>query len=154
MPQYIESINNGKAKLIQLKDLRNLVFSVMKKHNITKVIAHNARFDYLSTATTQRYLTCSKQRFFFPFGTRYIDTLKMARHVFKDDAKYRAFCIDNGYLTKRNQLRYTAEILYRFLIKDNDFVEEHTALADVLIEKEIFRICRERQPDFEGLLWE
>ena len=34
--------------------------------------------------------------------------------------------------------RTTAEILYRYLSGNNDFVEEHTGLEDVLIEIEIF----------------
>lgn len=154
IPRYIEDINQGKSKLIQLHKLHSLVYGIIKKYKIVKIIAHNARFDYASTTTTQRYLTSSKYRYFFPYGTKIVDTLKMARNAFKGDEKYRAFCIDNGYLTKRNQTRYTAEILYRYIKQDNTFIEEHTALADVLIEKEIFVECLRRKPDFEGYLWE
>lgn len=154
IPKYIEDINQGKSKLIQLHKLHSLVYGIIKKYGIVKVIAHNARFDYASTTTTQRYLTSSKYRYFFPYGTKIVDTLKMARNAFKGDEKYRVFCIDNGYLTKRKQTRYTAEILYRYIKQDNTFIEEHTALADVLIEKEIFVECLRRKPDFEGYLWE
>jgi hypothetical protein len=35
----------------------------------------------------------------------------------------------------------TAEVLYRFITKDNDFVESHTGLEDVMIEKEILAYC-------------
>lgn len=154
IPMYIERINNGESKLITLFNLRNEIFHIIKKYNINKIVAHNARFDYLSTHTTQRYLTCSKSRFFFPYGVKYIDTLKMARNALKNNEKYKAFCIDNGYLTKRNQLRFTAEIIYRFLAQNNDFKEEHTGLSDVMIEKEIFAFCKETCPDFNGFLWE
>lgn len=154
VPHYIADINEGKRKLITLKDLKASVARVMAYHGIDTVIAHNARFDYSSATTTQRYMTSSKYRYFFPYGTHFVDTLKMARQVLKGDTTYRAFCVDNGYVTARNQSRFTAEILYRFITNNAEFVEAHTALEDVLIEKEIFAYCRKRNPEIDGLLWE
>ena len=69
------------------------------------------------------------------------DTLKMARQVIGKMPTYKYFCEENGYLTKNGRLRFTAEILYRFITRDNDFVESHTGLEDVLIEKEIMAYC-------------
>ena len=48
------------------------------------------------------------------------------------------FCEVNGFVTKNNKPQLTAEVLYRWITKDVDFVESHTGLEDVLIEKEIF----------------
>ena len=39
--------------------------------------------------------------------------------------------------------RFTAEVLWRYISKNNDFVESHTGLKDVEIEKEIFTKCLE-----------
>ena len=36
------------------------------------------------------------------------------------------------------RLRETAEILYRYISGNNDFVEVHKGYEDILIEKEIF----------------
>jgi len=36
------------------------------------------------------------------------------------------------------KVRETAEILYRYLSGNNNFVEEHKGYEDILIEKEIF----------------
>lgn len=153
IPMYLDDINNGLRKLITLKDLRKLVKEIMAQYSIADVVAHNARFDYCSTNTTQRYMTSSKWRYFFPYGISMIDTLKMARQVLGKDENYKEFCHTNGYLTKRNQCRFTAEIIYRYITNDNEFVEKHTGLEDVLIEKEIFTYCKERNPDCDGLLW-
>jgi hypothetical protein len=54
---------------------------------------------------------------------------------------YHKFCEDNGYLTKHNKPRFTAEIVYRFISKNNDFVESHTGLEDVEIEAQILAYC-------------
>jgi hypothetical protein len=72
------------------------------------------------------------------------DTLKMARECLGKDEQYRQFCLDNGYTygkEEKPQLRFTAEIVYRFLTGNLDFVEEHTGLEDVLIEKDILAFC-------------
>ena len=153
IPMYWEQIKNDERTLTSFFNIRKILAKVMAEYNIDTVIAHNARFDYISTATTQRYLTKSKYRYFFPYGTKVWDTLKMARETFKDDEKYCEFCTENNYKTSNNSNRYTAEILYRFLTDDNSFIESHTGLEDVLIEKEIFVECVRRNPEINGKLW-
>lgn len=152
VPQYWEDIKKGTRKLAKFNTIRKVLAETMKKHNTQIVIAHNARFDYRSTAKTQRYLTKSKYRYFLPYGTEVWDTLKMAREVLKNDVDYDNFCYNNNYVTKRGCKRYTAEILYRFFTGDNDFVESHTGLEDVSIEKVIFAECMARGAE-SGKLW-
>ena len=152
VPQYWEDIKKGTRKLAKFNTIRKVLAETMKKYNTNIVIAHNARFDYRSTAKTQRYLTKSKYRYFLPYGTEIWDTLKMAREVLKNDVDYDNFCYNNNYVTKRGCKRFTAEILYRFFTGDNDFVESHTGLEDVTIEKVIFAECMARGAE-SGKLW-
>lgn len=152
IPQYMEELENGTRKMARLNTIRKVLAETMRKYNTNIVVAHNARFDYNSTAKTQRYLTGSKYRYFLPYGTEVWDTLKMAREVLKTDADYENFCYENNYLTKRGCRRYTAEILYRFFTNDNNFVESHTGLEDVMIEKVIFTECLARGAE-NGKLW-
>lgn len=152
VPQYWEDIKKGIRKLAKFNTIRKVLAETMKKYNTNIVIAHNARFDYRSTAKTQRYLTKSKYRYFLPYGTEVWDTLKMAREVLKNDVAYDNFCYNNNYVTKRGCKRFTAEILYRFFTGDNDFVESHTGLEDVTIEKVIFAECMARGAE-SGKLW-
>ena len=153
IPQYWQDIKDGKRKLARLLTVKKILAKVMKENNTNIVIAHNARFDYRSLATTQRLLTSSKYRYFLPYGTEVYCTLKMARQALKNNIEYDNFCYNNGYLTKRGCKRYTAEILYRFLTGQNDFIESHTGLEDVLIEKEIFSFCFANGIT-DGKLWE
>ena len=153
IPQYWEDIKSGKRLLRRWKTIRSIVRDVMTYHEIDTVVAHNARFDYTSTATTQRYLTCSKWRYFFPYGTKFVCTLKMARATFKEEA-YTTFCEENQYLTTYGKPQYTAEVIYRYLTNDTTFVESHTGLEDVVIETQIFVECLKRDPNVCGLLWE
>lgn len=141
IPKYEEEISNGQRKVVNLYEARKIFQDVCKKYNVKACVAHNARFDYRSTSKTQRYLTKSKYRFFLPYGIELWDTMKMANDTICKQVHYKEFCYNNGYLTKNGRVRKTAEILYRYISGEHDFNEEHTGLADVLIEKEIFAHC-------------
>jgi hypothetical protein len=153
VPQYWADIQNGTRSLRRWSTIRSIIRDIMVQYGIDTVIAHNARFDYLSTTTTQRYLTSSKWRYFFPYGTKFLCTLKMARQTFAKDDDYIAFCTENDYLTNYGKPRLTAEIIYRYLTDDLDFVESHTGLEDVAIETIILFECLKRNPEVDGLLW-
>ena len=138
LPQYYDDIRSGKRVVKPLYEIRAIIKDCMERYNSNIVIAHNARFDDGVLANTQRWLTKSKYRFFFPYGTEVWDTLKMARDVLSKMPTYKRFCEENGYLTKNGRLRFTAEIIFRFISKNNDFIESHTGLEDVDIERQIF----------------
>ncbi len=153
IPQYWEDIKSGNRILKSFRSIERTFRRVCREWNIDTFVAHNARFDYLALQTTKRYITTSKERFFFPYGSKFVDTLKLSREVFGKNETYRNFCVTNNYVTNYGQNRYTAEIIYRFLTNCNDFVEEHTGLADCMIEKEIFRYCLETVSAENGYLW-
>lgn len=154
IPQYWKDIKDGKRKLATFRNIQKIFADTCKEYEIKKVFAHNCHFDYLSLQTTQRFLTASKYRYFFPYGVEMWCTLKMARKLFKDNDEYGEYCYEHKYLTKRGQRRYTAEILYRFLHKDNNFIESHTGLEDVKIEKDIYLYCIRIDENINGKLWD
>ena len=153
IPQYWEDIKGGNRILKSFRSIERTFRRVCREWEIDTFVAHNARFDYLALQTTKRYITTSKERFFFPYGSKFVDTLKLSRNVLGQNETYRNFCVSNNYVTKFGQNRYTAEVIYRFLTNNNDFEEEHTGLADCMIEKEIFRYCLETVLAENGYLW-
>ena len=154
IPQYWEDIKKGKRILKRFFNIKKFFKQSVEKHNVRIILAHNARFDYRSLNLTQRFLTNSKYRYFFPYGVQIWDTLKMSREVLKEVDAYGEFCYENQFLTKRLVRRFTAEIIYKFLINDLQFKESHTGLEDALIEKEIFAYCLKQKPNINGALWE
>ena len=151
---YWNEIKSGKRTLARFSTIRKVFIDTCRKFEIKKLFAHNALFDYRSLTTTQRFLTASKYRYFFPYGMEICDTLKMSREVFGKDEKYGEFCYENNFLTQRGQRRFTAEVLFRFLSNCIDFEESHTGLEDVKIEKEIMAECFRRKPEIDGRLWQ
>ena len=69
---------------------------------------------------------------------------------------YRRFCEENGFMTKHKtpQPQFTAEVLYRFISGNVDFIEEHTGLEDVLIETEILKYCKRQHKSMKYVLHE
>ena len=141
IPRYVEELRNGKRKMASTYEIRKAMLADMELYHITEVVAHNARFDRDALDTIQRWTTKSKYRYWFPYGTEIWDTMKMARDVIHKMPTYRRFCEEHGFLTANGRLSATAENLYRFIIKDPTFVESHTGLEDVQIEREIMFYC-------------
>lgn len=153
IPQYLTDIRMGKRKIINTWQMYKVVRELAEKYNIKALIAHNARFDVRVLNATLRYQTKSKRRYFFPYGIPIWDTMTMASDTICKQSNYRKFCLDNGYMTNHKvpQVRKTAEILWRFLTQDNEFVESHTGLEDVQIEAQIFAECVRRHRRMERL---
>lgn len=147
IPQYLMEIAEGKRIVATFYEIRKDFLDTLIKYDTKTICAHNARFDYNASNITQRWLTKSKYRYFFPYGIEVWDTMKGAKAVIKDMPTYRKFCEENGYMTKHKtpRPRLTAEILYRFISKDCDFMESHTGLEDVNIERQILAYCFKRK---------
>lgn len=152
-PMYEQQIAAGSRKIVSIYTARRHIHELCKKYDVKAIIAHNARFDYKSTNGTLRYITKSKMRYFLPYGIPVWDTLKMAQDTLCKQKTYIRWCAENGYLQKNGKVRATAEILYRYITCDNDFIEDHTGLEDVLIEKEIFAKCMAQHKPMRKALW-
>lgn len=141
IPQYWEDIKSGKRVLTSFYNVRKTLLADIEDFGVEQIFAHNMRFDYGNLNNTQRWLTKSQFRYYFPKEMQICDTLKMARDILGKMPSYRRFCEENGFITKNNQLQMKAEVIYKFLTQNLDFVESHTGLEDVMIEKEILAYC-------------
>jgi DNA polymerase III epsilon subunit-like protein len=149
IPKYYKEIGSSDRKVRTWSEISWLLRKDIETYNIKTIVAHNARFDFGALNNTKKYLNAYS---LLPYLEWY-DTLKMARSVLGKMPTYKKFCEDNGYKTKNNQLRYTAEIIYRFISKNDNFVENHTGLEDTLIEKEILRYCYKQHKKMDKLLF-
>ena len=153
IPSYWEDIKSGKRILKKWNNIKKILAADCRRYGVEIACAHNAIFDNRALNTTQRYLTCSKNRYFLPYGIEWYDTLKMSRQILKNNDDYGEFCYSNEYLTKRGQRRYTAEIIYRWICQNVEFEESHTGLEDVKIERKILEILLALDPLVDGRLW-
>lgn len=147
IPQYVEDLRQGKRIMANTYEIRKAMCDTIKKYGIKEIAAHNARFDLNALNITQRYVTKSAFRYWFPFGIEIWDTMKMARDVIHKMPSYQQFCEDWGLYNSQGRLSTTAENLFRFIIQDPTFQESHTGLEDVMIEAQILVYCfRQHKP--------
>lgn len=155
IPNYWEDIKSGKRILASFWIVKKALMEDIKTYGVKNIFAHNAGFDVRALNNTIRYITKSKFRWFFPRKIEIWDTLKMARQTIGKQKMYKEFCLRNNYMTKHKkpQVRLTAEILYRYITGDNNFVESHTGLEDVLIETKIMTHCFRQHKKMEKRLF-
>jgi hypothetical protein len=108
----------------------------MEQYNITEVYAYNANFDLTTLNNTVRYVTKSKVRYFFPYGTKVCCIWHMACQTICKQKTFQKQNIRNA----NGNLITNAERVYSY-IKGTDFQEEHTGLEDTRIEAQIYAKC-------------
>lgn len=136
LPKYYEKLNKKQMEKVTIWEARKRIHKAMKYFNITEVYAYNANFDYTTLNNTVRYLSGSVCRWFFPFGTKICDIWNIACQVLGTQKTFQWENIRN----KNNNLITNAERMFGYC-EQIDFEEEHTGLADAIVESQILARC-------------
>ena len=146
IPQYLQDIKERKRQTVNTWKMWKYFHEFCNDYDIKIIAGHNVWFDVKTLNTTMRYQTKSRKRYFLPYEIPIVDTMRMAQKVIANTEDYKYFCLTNDYMTvhKKSRPRVTAEILWRYLTNNNDFIESHTGLEDVEIEAKIFLECVKR----------
>lgn len=136
LPQYYEQLENGTRKRMGILQAKKFIREVMEKYGINEVYAYNANFDLTALNKTIRYVTKSKVRYFFPYGTKVCCIWHMACQVLCTQKTF----LKQGVRNDNGNLITNAERVYSY-IKNIDFQEEHTGLEDTRIEAQIMAWC-------------
>lgn len=137
LPLYYEKLKKGIMEKASIWDIRKRIKVAMEMFNIKEIYAYNASFDYTTLNNTVRYLSGSSCRWFFPYGTQICDIWHIACQVLGTQKTFQWENIRNA----NNNLITNAERMFAYLSQDFDFEEEHTGLADALVETEILARC-------------
>lgn len=108
-----------------------IVRSLCHFYGVKYVMAYNSAFDFTKTI-------CRELLDDFEFIDLYLMALQTITHL----KAYQKFCVENNFKSRSGKNCATsAESVYAFITDNADYIEEHTALADALIEMEIFVRC-------------
>lgn len=147
IPSYVEEHHKGSRKMVNFYEARKHILALMCEYHINDVCAYNAHFDRNALNTTQRWLTKSKYRYFFPYNTNFICIWNMACQTLCQRITYKRFCEENNFTSNRKgepdarNYSTSAETVYRYLILNPTYEEEHKGIDDVRIETYIFARC-------------
>ena len=136
LPKYYEKLAKGQMEKISIWEARKRIKSAMEYFNITEVYAYNANFDYTTLNNTVRYLSGSACRWFFRYGTQVCDIWHIACQVLGTQKTFQWENVRNT----NNNLITNAERMFGYC-EQIDFEEEHTGLADAIVESQILARC-------------
>ena len=136
---YEERLNNGTMSAVATeRDAIEIVRNLCKFYNVKYVQAYNSVFDFEKTI-------CRELLNDFEFIDIYLMALQTITHL----KSYKKFCIENGLKSSTGKSCATsAESVYAFITNNANYVEEHTALSDAMIEKDIFVRCYKMHKNF------
>lgn len=131
-PRYLEKISNSQASVVATEaDAIHVIKNLCDFYNVRYVMAFNTGFDYCKTACRELLE-----------GREFIDIYLMANQIFGTRPSYVNFCRANNLKSGSGKFIATsAQSYYAFFTQEPDYQEEHMALADSLIELEIFKRC-------------
>ena len=133
---YEERLNNGTMSAVATeRDAVEVVRNLCKFYNVK---AYNSAFDFKKTI-------CRELLNDFEFIDIYLMALQTITHL----KGYRKFCVANGFKSGSGKTcATTAESVYAFITDNAEYTEEHTALSDAMIEKDIFVRCYKMHKKF------
>ena len=141
IPTYWLDLAKGKRTMVSLLTVRKELHRLMAEYGITDVFAYNCSFDRNGLDRTIRYITKSKYRWFFPYGTNFHCIWNIACQTILQQKAFFRFALENGFVSASGNVQTSAETAYRYICKDNSFTESHTGLEDVEIETAILAKC-------------
>ena len=136
LPIYFERIAKGQMEKISIWEARKRIKSAIEYFGIREVYAYNANFDYTTLNNTVRYLSGSGCRWFFPYGTQVCDIWHIACQVLGTQKTFQWENVRNS----NGNLITNAERMFGYC-EQTDFEEEHTGLADAIVESQILARC-------------
>ena len=134
---YISRMKGKKAIMEKFGYIMQEMIRDFKAYDIELAFAYNSPFDVKVFEWNCEWFKCNN-----PFDNIEIKDIMNFVHTFVAFRKeYQDFCELNKFFTESENYSTSAETLFRYITQNLEFEEEHTALADSIIEFEILRTC-------------
>ena len=156
IPMYMEMINNGEVEVVPFAEIVKTMQRDAELYNIKAVAAYNISFDldaFMQTTNTiypnqfQMLYRLTKKGSYAPNTEKFFTTYILRKEVEIIDiwtlacqtlCNQKTFQTYYKQETAKGNIKSNAEIVYSYVI-DSDFIEDHTALSDSIIETEILQ---------------
>ena len=132
LPIYEQRLADGYCKKTKWTYILRMLQRDINKYKPDGIYAYNSAFDTRAIAKT-----CEMFKTKNPTADGIKDIWKgLTDPHITETEDYKEFCRTNGFMTKhkRPRCQAKAETVYRYLTRQTDYVEQHTALEDSKIE--------------------
>ena len=108
---------------------------IIEDLEIEDYAAFNITFDMNSIQST-----CDKLKTDNPFkDLTKVDLYNKSCQALADDENYKIFCVENGRVTEKGNIKSDAESVFAYLFNAPSIIESHTALLDAILETKIYQ---------------
>ena len=140
---YIANMRARLAKLEKFGYITKRMSHLIKLHEVTAAYAYNSPFDERVMNFNCDWFKCIN-----PFDNIPIYDIRGYVHkTIAYEKEYQAFADEHLLYTDSGAYSTSAENIYRYIINNPDYIENHTALADCYDELQILRECIARIKD-------
>lgn len=118
---------------------------IIEDFEIEDYAAFNITFDMNSIQST-----CDKLKTDNPFkDLTKVDLYNKSCQALADDENYKIFCVENGRVTEKGNIKSDAESVFSYLFNAPSIIESHTALLDAILETKIYQwlLKQEKEQD-------
>lgn len=129
---YIKSMRLRKTKMDKFGYICQQMIRDFKNYEVSSAYAYNSSFDEKVFNFNCDWFKCNN-----PFDNIPIYDIRGYAHHFICDDDFKKWCEEHKAFSDSGNYSTTAENVYRYISGYDDFIEEHTALADSEIETEI-----------------
>lgn len=117
---------------VTIQAFTEFFFRLIEVDNITEIWAYNMVFDKAALKRLigiQNFTELCKKVAFYDIVPMILPKLLTKKYI--------KFCVQNKYITKANNIQTTAEIVYRYLFNNVNYIETHLGLQDAIDEYKI-----------------
>ena len=136
---YAPMLDRQEIHLTDWSEIVETMRADIAQHGVNVVAAYNLPFDMRVIRQTNETLGTGKP--IFRNAVKLLDIWQFICESRLDNNLYRSVAIENGWISKAGNVKTGAEFAYRYTFGDFSFIEDHTALSDVLIEIELLTAC-------------
>jgi len=117
---------------------------IMEYFQVNVITAYNLNFDMQAIIQTLDFTGIGNK--FLNYPVDYFDLWNASCNSIFQQKQFKETAIKENWLTNKGNYSTTAEIAYRYISKDYNFIENHTALEDASIEAKILQeVCRQKK---------
>ena len=142
-PEYNKRVAKGEIEILPFREIINELMHDMKKHGAKVLSAYNIAFDNRAIRQTMEVVASDMLTKWDKFNARLskLCIWDLATDTLMQNEDFKEVAYEQGWISEKGNFQTNAEVAYRYLTEDYNFIEEHTALADVYIEYEILHYC-------------
>ena len=134
---YIKAMRQRITKMDKFGYICQQMIRDFKNYEVHSAYAYNSSFDEKVFNFNCDWFKCNN-----PFDNIPIyDIRGYAHHFLCSNYEFKKWCEENERFSDSGNYSTTAETVYQFITNNTDFVEDHTALSDSLIETDILLAC-------------